>query len=254
MKIVAALSSLAISAFVSLAPQSAWALNQRSWVSNIGNDAAACTLAAPCATFGAAFAATIAGGTINCLNSGLYSTAGFLVLDKAITISCKGVVAAIEGGIDVLAGATDRVILEGISMDGHGTFNSGIQVDTGGFVYLIDSSVQGFNTGVNLKSTTANARFFIQNSTIRGNALQGIIVQPAGATVNIASVVGSLVDSNGPTAIKLNNAGATLGLQSSILNGSAAAITLTNGAQSYTVGGTNSVNGTFTFTGTIPLN
>jgi hypothetical protein len=131
----------------------------------------------------------------------------------------------------------------------------GVRVNSGGFVYIIDSTIaNGYTNGVKLQSSTLNSRVFIKNSTFQGNTSSGVIVQPPGSTVNIVSVIDSLIDSSGPTAIQLTTSGAILGLQRSVLNGSPTAISLLNGANAFTVGGTNSVNGTFTFTGTIPLN
>jgi hypothetical protein len=244
---------------VALTPQSASALpgNSQSWVSPFGNDAAACTAAAACATLGVAIAATAAGGTVNCGSSGnFYPFQNTLTITKSITINCKGVIAVFEGQIVVAAGATDKVVIQGLSMDGAcNVCGAGVQVNSGGFVYIIDTTISnGYINGVRLLSTTPNARVFIQNSTIQGSFTSGVSVAPGGSTVNIVSIVNSLIDSNGSFAVKLAGAGAILGLQSSILNGSPAAISLSNGAQAYTVGGTNSVNGTFTFTGTIPLN
>jgi hypothetical protein len=251
--IASVVSGFLFTGLLALAPQSASALNSRSWVSNAGSDAAACTLTAPCATFQKAIDSTSPGGTVNCLNSGLFidSTPVFTTITKAITL-----VGAVDASSKITAGATDRVVLEGLSLDGSASFiNWGVRLESGGFAYLIDCSVQGYvHDGIFLGSTTPNARFFIQNSRIQGNAQSGVNVQPAGSTVNIASIVNTLIDSNGPVAVKLLGPGAVLGLQNSTLNGSPAAITLSGGAQAFTVGQTNSVNGTFTFTGTIPLN
>jgi hypothetical protein len=244
---------------VALTPQSASALpgNSQSWVSPFGNDAAACTAAAACATLGVAIAATAAGGTVNCGSSGnFYPFQNTLTITKSITINCKSVLSVFEGQITVAAGPTDRVVIQGLSMDGScGTWVDGVRVNSGGFVYIIDSTIaNGYTNGVKLQSSTLNSRVFIKNSTFQGNTSSGVIVQPPGSTVNIVSVIDSLIDSSGPTAIQLTTSGAILGLQRSVLNGSPTAISLLNGANAFTVGGTNSVNGTFTFTGTIPLN
>src|SRR5690349_2182877 len=69
----------------------------RTFVSGTGGGAA-CTRAAPCATFQAAHDVTDSAGEINCLNSADY---GPVTISKSITIDCKG-----EGGtIGVAAGA-----------------------------------------------------------------------------------------------------------------------------------------------------
>jgi hypothetical protein len=67
MKIIAAFAvGLALAGVLSVAP--AQAQNTRSFVSGHGLDTNACTLAAPCRTLAAAFAATNAGGEIDVLD------------------------------------------------------------------------------------------------------------------------------------------------------------------------------------------
>jgi hypothetical protein len=65
-------------------------------VSGVGDDLAACSRTAPCKTFAAAFAATAAGGEINCLDSAGYGT---LTINKSITILCEGVTAGILASV-----------------------------------------------------------------------------------------------------------------------------------------------------------
>src|ERR1035437_10457367 len=76
---------LALAGAPSAAP--AQAQNGRSFVSGHGSDAAACTLAAPCRTLAAAFAATNASGEIDVLDPAGY---GALTIPKAARIVHDG--------------------------------------------------------------------------------------------------------------------------------------------------------------------
>src|SRR4051812_42038882 len=63
------------------------AQNFRSAVSRTGSDTNSCALTSPCASFSGAFAKTIAGGEINCVDTGDF---GPVVITKAMTIDCIG--------------------------------------------------------------------------------------------------------------------------------------------------------------------
>ena len=91
----------------------------RTWVSGVGDDANPCSRTAPCKTFPGAISKTAANGEINCLDPGGF---GALTITKAITINCEAVFASVlvagTNGIIVNAGATDRVYLRGLDIDG----------------------------------------------------------------------------------------------------------------------------------------
>jgi hypothetical protein len=121
-------------AFV-LTAASAYAQNPHTWVSSTGSGTA-CTRAAPCADFAAAQAATNAGGVISVLDPGDY---GNLSITKSLTVRAEGV----DGGmtftgpsgffINVIAGASDVVTLEGLHMSGAG----GIDFTSGGHLHVV---------------------------------------------------------------------------------------------------------------------
>ena len=88
---------------------------------SLGNDANPCTRQSPCLTFAAAFAQTTAGGEINVLDTGDF---GPVTITNSVTLRGYDVEAGIlvsnNNSIIVQAGATDRVVLEGLDIEGTG--------------------------------------------------------------------------------------------------------------------------------------
>jgi hypothetical protein len=134
-KITKLFAGLTVALASLLTAGSAYAQNNHSWVSSTGSGAA-CTRAAPCANFATAHVATNAGGVISVLDPGEY---GVVVITKSVTIRAEGV----EGGetstpsagiwIDVQAGTSDVVTLEGLHIDGFGA----IRFSSGGHLHVV---------------------------------------------------------------------------------------------------------------------
>lgn len=101
---------------------SAQAQASRTWVSGVGDDANPCSRTAPCKTFAGAISKTAVGGEINVLDPGGF---GAVTITKSITIRSDhieaGVLVSGTNGITVNAGATGRVVLEGLDIEGLGT-------------------------------------------------------------------------------------------------------------------------------------
>src|SRR5437899_2562290 len=112
----------------------------RTWVSAFGDDANPCSRTAPCKTFAAAMAQTVAGGEIDALDPGSF---GSVTITKALTIDGGGsqiasVLAAGTNGIVVQAGASDTVILRNLRLNGvRGSSNPGLN----GIRYLAGGSL-----------------------------------------------------------------------------------------------------------------
>ena len=141
-----------VSALIALATAFSAEAAQRSFVSTTGLDANACTLAAPCRSFGTALTHTDAGGEIIVLDSGAY---GRVTVSQSVTIEAPaGVYAGISvfaatNGIDVNApGAT--ITLRGLSING-----------------------QGGNLGINVAAVNA---LRIDRCRISGMGAQGILI------------------------------------------------------------------------------
>src|ERR1700723_3634599 len=127
MRFVLPCAALAAALAVSLPAHAAGTLT-RTFVSSTGIDTNPCTIAAPCATFAAAYAAVAANGVVAALDPGKY---GPLTITTGITINGNGW-SAITGlangsGITVTAGSGD-VTLTGLEIDGADAAYNGIDV------------------------------------------------------------------------------------------------------------------------------
>src|SRR5689334_21128692 len=95
------------------------ALGARTFVSGSGSDASSCTLTTPCRTFAYALTQTAASGEIIVLDSAGYGT---VTIAQAVSIINEGNFAGVTvaGGIAITinAGASDAVLLRGLTIDG----------------------------------------------------------------------------------------------------------------------------------------
>jgi hypothetical protein len=242
------LSALTILLAVALNAGSASAQATRTWVSGVGDDANPCSRTAPCKTFAGAISKTAPSGEINVLDPGGF---GGVTITKSLTISSEGFEAGVlvsgTNGIIINAGATDRVVLKGLDIEGLGTGLTGITVLAGKEVYVINCSIRHFTlNGINMASTTAGAHAFINDAVISFNA--GGVNAAAG---NIASITNTSILSNTSFAVQANGAGAIVGVQTSVLNNSPTGISLLSGGQAISVGPSNLVTGGGAFSSTI---
>src|SRR5436305_1176270 len=101
----------------------------RTWVSGVGDDLNPCSRTAPCKTFASAISKTAAGGEISVMDSGAF---GAVSITQAVTINgdgnLAGILASISDGIVVAAGASDRVVIRNLSINGAGGGTKGISV------------------------------------------------------------------------------------------------------------------------------
>ncbi len=170
---------------VVLSAASARAQATRTWVSGVGDDANPCSRTAPCKTFAGAISKTAVGGEIDALDPGGFGAVNII---KAITIDGRGTLASIVAsgvnGITVNAGATDVVILRGLSLTGVGTGLSAIQFNTGAALHVEDCVMNGFTTAaINFTPPAATpSMLFVKRVSATNNA-GGIIVSQAGQAV-----------------------------------------------------------------------
>jgi hypothetical protein len=217
----------------------------RTWVSGVGDDANPCSRTAPCKTFPGAISKTAAGGEINVLDPGGF---GAVTITKPITIRSDhveaGVLVSGTNGIIVSAGANDKVVLDGLDIDGVGSGLNGVHVLAGGVVQIVNCAIRRFaGNGVNVVSNTAT-RVTITNSVISFNA-GGVHVQGNGAG-NSANVNDTLLDGNSAFGLQTNNAGNAISVFRSTIIGSPAAVSVLNGSVIASRGTSNVMTGTTT--------
>lgn len=241
--------SLIVTAFTFACAAAVQAQATRTWVSGVGDDANPCSRTAPCKTFAGAISKTAPSGEINVLDPGGF---GAVTITKSITIRSDhiqaGVLVSGTNGIVVSAAATDRVVLEGLDIEGLGTGLHGVSVISGEEVYIIRCSIRHFTeNGVNLASSTNACHGFINDSFIAFNA-GGVNVQ---GTANIASITNTSILANTSFAVRANGTGNIVGVQTSVLNHSPTGISLLNGGTAVSVGPSNLVQGAGAFSSTI---
>jgi len=151
-----------------LAATDALAAGQRSFVSGSGADVGTCTLTAPCRSFGYAIAQTNLGGEVIVLDSAGY---GPVTITGAVKlIAPPGVYAGISvssgAGITVNAGASDVVVLRGLSINNIGAGINGIQVANGVRVTVDHCAISGFSSGAGIASTAAFTELDVTDTVI----------------------------------------------------------------------------------------
>jgi hypothetical protein len=171
--------------------------NSRSFVSPIGIDTNACTLAAPCRTFAVALTNTNAGGEIAVLGTAGY---GVLTIDKAISIVNPGgfeagIAVPLGGtGITINAGPSDNVTLRGLTIEGGGLGAVGIQFNSGQSLTIEDCVVRNMSgsypqgTGIKFVPSAGTSSLSVSNSVTSNNASHGIVVYPSGPALARAVV------------------------------------------------------------------
>ena len=219
---------ITVASVASLYAGAAQAQATRTWVSGVGDDANPCSRTAPCKTFAGAISKTAAGGEINVLDPGGF---GALTITKSISIISQveaGVLLSGTNGFIVNAGASDKVLIEGLDFEGLGTGLNGIEIIGGGKTTIRRCSIRNFTgNGINLVGTV-NARAVIEDTVILNNG-GGLNIAGAGGVVNSAWLKDSILDSNTSFATQ-TAAPSSLVLIGSTLIGSPASIIATGGA------------------------
>jgi Right handed beta helix region len=173
----------------------AYAQATRTWVSGVGDDANPCSRTAPCKTFAGAISKTAPGGEIDVLDPGGF---GALTITKAISIESDGVIAGVlvsgTNGFVIAAGASDNVVLKGLTFEGLGTGLNGVSVLSAGNVVIENCTINNFvNQGVSITpgSPSTSVNVSIKDTNIRNNAAAapngfGVYVKPAtGVAVDV---------------------------------------------------------------------
>jgi hypothetical protein len=173
-----------------LVATSASAQVARVFLAGTGNDAGDCTnQTTPCRSLQGAVTACPVNGEIIILDNGGY---GGATITKSLTVNASaGIVAFIARTITVNIGASDKVVLRGLSMNGvvFGD-NSGILFSGGGTLVVENSVIAGFATagGGGINQAAAGSNLIVNNCEFRNNG------------TGVRNVTGS--DTNTNTAIE----------------------------------------------------
>ena len=161
---------LMLAVLVAAGGSAAEAQATRTWVSGVGDDANPCSRTAPCKTFAGAISKTAAGGEISVLDPGGF---GAVTITKSISIVNEGshgsILASLVNGVTVNAGASDVVVLRGLSINGAGNGINGIRFLAGAALHVENCTIQGFTgKGIEARPNTA-AQLFVSDTVIRNN-------------------------------------------------------------------------------------
>jgi hypothetical protein len=282
-------AGLAVALAAWLTAGSAYAQIAHSWVSS-GGSGTACTRAAPCGSLNAALSATAAGGVISVFDPFDFNV--ITTITKSVTIRAEGV----DGGetftpsvgvwINVSAGATDVVTLEGLHFNGL----SAIQFASGGHLHVVrcvitngsvsgdagilfqpnsasklsvtDTVISNFGSGTggvngnafgiaaDGSNSTAGINMTIANSMIGGNANDGIIATTPGGGAPIGVMVTNTESVNNGFGIRSIGPNVTVRVENSKVIGNGTGVTSLSGGGLVTFGNNvvqaNGSNGGFT--------
>ena len=227
---------------LSLHTNAAYGQATRTWVSGVGDDANPCSRTAPCKTFAGAISKTLGGGEIDCLDPGGF---GAVTITKALTIDCGtfpgGILNTGVNGVIVNAGASDKVVLRNLVIQGTTSGTQGVNgvrflagqelhldrvviqgkntlcVDVNktasGFLYVRNSYFTECPTGINLTTTVGNVVATVETSIFSGLATNGVAAN-AGALANVSRSV--FTNLNG-IALSAGTSGAKLNADSNVV-------------------------------------
>jgi hypothetical protein len=206
-------AGLAFAATLSAAPALATGI-KRTFVSAVGDDANVSTLcqpSAPCRTFSAAYSVTIPDGEINVLDPGAYGT---LTITHGLSIQGHGlasVTAQSGNAITINAGASDKVNLRGLLLDGIGSGSAGILFNSGEALNIQDSVIRNFTSaGIafepNGSSTLTPFKLAVSSTLVSDILNSGILILPSG-TVTVTGVLDHVQCDNSGTGVQANGAG-----------------------------------------------
>jgi len=215
-----------ILAFLLLSIGTANAQASRTWISGVGDDANPCSRTAPCKTFAGAISKTAAGGEIDCLDPGGF---GAVTITKAITLDCGGgiggqvgsILSAGTNGINVSAGASDRVKIRNLTINGFNTGLAGIKFNTGASLTIEDIGIFGVGASngaaVDFEPQAAGSKLFMRNVEVQNNNADGIYIAPVSGVAANATLMNVSSTGNGLAGLHATD-GAVVSVQNSVLS------------------------------------
>jgi hypothetical protein len=153
---------------------------QRTFVSALGVDTNLCSRTQPCRNFTAAMALTDVDGEVIVLDSAGY---GAFTPTKALMIVAPpgvyaGVTAFTGNAILVNAGATEKIVLRGLTLNGLGADN-GVEYDSVGSLYIENVVANGFVHAAIYDFSSGANQLYLSDTLLRNNA-RGLAVYGIG--------------------------------------------------------------------------
>ncbi|MDQ3010230.1 MAG: right-handed parallel beta-helix repeat-containing protein [Acidobacteriota bacterium] len=205
-----------------------------------GVDAGACTLAQPCRTFTYSLTQVNAKGEVVAVDSGEYDQ---VTINKAVTIqTAPGVYAGITvttgtSAVRIIAGASDRVILRGLTLHAFGgqAGQSGIYITAGGTLHVENCVINGFSlSGISVNNIS---EVFIKDTTVRDSGYAVLVSNNAALIKAVVencrienSIIGVHASSNARVVVRGSVASgqSSVGFLASPVGGTSAELTLEN--------------------------
>lgn len=216
---------LAVASFALSALSANAAPLTRTWVSGTGNDLNPCNRTAPCQTFSGALANTVAGGEINCLDSGGF---GSVTISQSVTIDCgdgTGGILTISGSaVVVTAGVSGKVVLRNMTIQGAGTGANAIRLLSGSLT-VENVKILGFTTHGIEVNATGDGNLFVRGTNIT-NVTKGIVVIAA-TTFATAQIDKTRIDSASGNGLEVGSGGVTVSISNSVITNSGTALITT---------------------------
>jgi hypothetical protein len=216
---------------------------QRVFVSGLGLDTNPCTVTQPCRTFQQAYNTVAANGEIDVLDPAGY---GSVTISHGISIQAHGFGGITQTGstaITIAVTTGDPVTLNGLLIDGGGTGNIGIDIQSGPSVQILNSVIRHFQIGIRDFTTTPGSHLLIED-TVASDSSSGIIVNPVSS--NGRATLNRITANNNQFGV--SNAGAAMTIANSVLSNNSTDGLNTGGsgvtwlAKSVISGNTNGVN------------
>lgn len=194
------------------AGQAAHAQSSRTWVSINGNDGNDCSRLTPCRTLSIALSRTSAAGEIDVLDSGDF---GPLTINKSVSLISPGVLGGIQVGsgtaITVNAGASDKIVVRGLTIDGLGTGLNGISFTAGGYLYVENCTINNFGQyGIDFAPASNTGKLFVIETIVRNNGIGATgtgVHAIATAAPGFQATIDGLRTENNVAGLKVENFG-----------------------------------------------
>jgi hypothetical protein len=156
---------------------------ERLFVASFGSDTNSCIVSAPCRSFQHVHDTAPANSEIEVVDPAGY---GPLTITHGISIQGHGFAGITQtsstgAAITVSVTTSDPVNLNGLLIDGGGTGQYGIVIDSGPSVQILNSVVRHFLFGIIDFSSTSGSNLLIEDTIASDNRVTGFVVNPQGS-------------------------------------------------------------------------